>query len=109
MILMNHLPFKATRQVTTLACEIASRSAPLVWERVVHRVLQMGASEAKGYIRSRAAEVVQREVDRTLRTEPQLRGWARPNLVAQATDGVVERTLNEILRIQRSRSMRRAA
>ena len=99
---------RSERQVSALASDLAQRSAATVWQRVGHRVSTMTSAEARGYIRARAAEVIHAEVERLLQFEPGLRGWAHEALVAQATEGVIEQTLNEMQR-SRTHSKQRAA
>ena len=54
------------KQIARLADEVASRSFTAVWERIERRAPSMRLSEARGYVRARAAHAVSRELNYVL-------------------------------------------
>ena len=52
-----------------MAERIAGRSRTAVWQRVMHRLPQLGPTEARGYVRARAAAVVHEEASRLIEQE----------------------------------------
>lgn len=65
------------RELDALVKVIVERCEPAVWERASDRARGMSPAEARGYIRARAAAVVELQVERALAlrsiSEPQLR------------------------------------
>jgi hypothetical protein len=51
-------------RISEMAERVAGRSRLQVWQRVASRLQQLGASEARGYLRSRAIGVVREETSR---------------------------------------------
>jgi hypothetical protein len=103
------LQFGGAARVTALSAEVAQRACAAVWDRVNPRVLEMGAAEARGYLRAWATEAVNGRVDANLLRQRGIPLAARSTIVSLATDGIVERLLDEVLRIQRTRHVRRHA
>jgi hypothetical protein len=54
---------------TALAERVACRSRLAVWQRVMHRLDALGPTEARGYVRARAAVVIAAETDRLIEQE----------------------------------------
>lgn len=103
------LPLRRPKQAASLASELTQRSCAAVWDAAQHRVLGMSPAEARGYLRAKATEVVASKVDARTLAERGIPPAARDNLLTLAVDGVVERLLNEVLRLKRAQSLRRAA
>ncbi len=100
---------RAARQVATLASEVAQRSCSAVWDRVYPRVLEMASAEARGYIHVWATQTVTPRITvETLRARG-IRAAAQTEIISQAVEGVVEKLLEEVLRIQRTDYVRRHA
>jgi len=55
--------------VGDMAERVASRGRMAVWQRVVHRLPTLGPTEARGYLRARAAAVVQHETTKLIEQE----------------------------------------
>ena len=96
------------KQAAGLASEVAQQSCAAVWDRVQATVLGMSPAEAKGYIRAHATETVMGKIDAGLLRKRAISASARAEIVTMAADGVVEKLLNEVVRLQRT-TRRRAA
>lgn len=95
---------------STAASEIAGRCSAAVWDRIQPRVLEMSLPEARGYVRAKATEVIHAKADVVLRDLPDMAGPRRSDVLASATEAVVEKVIAEVRRLQlSSRSYRRAA
>jgi hypothetical protein len=55
--------------VGDMAERVANRGRMAVWQRVMERLPTLGPTEARGYVRSRAAGVVQHETGRLVEQE----------------------------------------
>jgi hypothetical protein len=97
------------KAVVALSSELAQRTCASVWDRVNPRVLGMNSAEARGYIRAWATDAVNKRLDDVLLRQRGIASAARPHILAEATEGIVERLLDEVLRIQRTRVVRRHA
>lgn len=86
----------------------AERAHDAIWIRVIRQALAMNEFEARGYIRSRAAAVIQRESARIVFDTPALNG-SRSNLIAKATEIAVESVWSQIVVLQRQAQPRRRA
>jgi hypothetical protein len=90
-----------TERLHALADQLARESVSAVWVRVRKQAAGMGLSEARGYVRARAALVVQLAVQREL-AHRGTRTW-RPDpglLLATTTDAVVRLVLKQLLDTQ---------
>ena len=76
--------------LTPLAERIAERSFSDISRRLSGLSPEMSGAEARGYIRARAGIVVHCEVNRILQRERRLRPADRAQLIALATEMVVE-------------------
>ena len=56
-------------RLSEMAERVAGRSRMMVWQRVASRLNNLGPTEARGYIRSRAATIVIAETDRLIEQE----------------------------------------
>lgn len=79
------------------AAKVAQDSHRAVWNRVSHRVLAMRLNEARGYVRARAADCIQSEVDRVVKRNPQWGDKARQEIIMRATDHVVGLVIRDVL------------
>jgi len=75
--------------VQGLAVRVVQRSLNEVLQRVTALTSDMSPAEARGYIRARAAKVVNREIAAAYAAEPRLRPADRTRLVALVTDSLV--------------------
>lgn len=105
--LVSLLPGKRLFAFANLAAE---RAHDAIWIRVIRNALAMNEAEARGYIRARAAAVVQRESSRILFDEPSLRAQEE-TLVSKATEIAVASIWSQIASLQRQSAQprRRAA
>ena len=85
---MSWLDYFLRRRINTELVEaaqaIAVRHRIAVWERVEDTVPQMSPSEARGYIRARAATIVHSEADKVIAGHDLLTDAQLPLLVAAA-------------------------
>jgi len=79
------LDFSKRRRIAEAAAAIAQASQNLVWQRVSARSATMRASEARGYIRARAAQVIWSQVDLYLAHQRALGADSRGELIDLAT------------------------
>ena len=100
---MSWLDYFLRRRINTELVEaaqaIAVRHRIDVWERVEDTVPQMSPSEARGYIRARAATIVHSEADKVIAGHDLLTDAQFPLLVAAATDAVIA----DIILVERNR------
>ena len=96
---MSWLDYFLRRRINTELVEaaqaIAVRRRIAVWERVEDTVPQMSTSEARGYIRARAATIVHSEADKVIAGHDLLTDAQLPLLVAAAPDAVIADILVE--------------
>lgn len=91
MALLNlGLRSRTEERLAKLASRIVERSRSDVTRRVLGLRADMSTSEARGYIRARAAVVVQREVNVALGRERHLRTSDRRRLIAMVMDALVD-------------------
>lgn len=94
----------------TLADKVASRSREAVWDRVSHRLHGLCGAEARGYIRARAAAIVEPETDRLIHEEGTDAIPFRERIVRDAKESVIRLVLEQAQWSRRSAaSIRRAA
>ena len=77
-------------RLTEMAERVAGRSRMAVWQRIVDSTAALALAESRGYIRARAAGVIQAEMERLIEQEgPKVaRQWEQ--IVAVATESLVE-------------------
>ncbi len=92
-----------------MAANVARESHLAVWSRVSHRVLTMRLNEARGYVRARAAQCIQAEVDQRALRNLHLSDQARQELIARATDHVVGLVIRDVLLMPAEASIQRRA
>ena len=76
-------------QLQGLAVRIVQRSLSEVLQRVTGLTSQMSPAEARGYIRTRAAKVVNREIAAAYAADQRLRPADRATLLSLVTDSLV--------------------
>lgn len=101
--------FGASRkEASELAARIAPRCHAAVWARVERRAPAMRLSEARGYIRARAAAVAHAHVNAELACAPH--SVDRVELGSLVLDKVLTLVFRELLNVPpRQRELRRAA
>lgn len=99
------------KQLAHLAAQAADRSHALVRQRVERRAATMRVSEACGYVRARAAQIIHDQVELVLASYPQHASAQRPELLALATEAVVSSVIRDLtcLPMQQRGQLRRAA
>lgn len=89
MNLFNVLSLGGEKKLALLADEVATNCRHAVWARVCHRVMSMSRSEARGYIRARAAVLVAREIERVQTEGARIKVSQQDRLVELASEGVI--------------------
>jgi len=93
-----------------LADKVASRSRVAVWNRVARRLHTFAGAEARGYIRARGAEVIERETDLLIAEEGAKAARHREEILHAAGESVIRLVLEQSHLSQRhSLPKRRAA
>jgi hypothetical protein len=101
------LPYWNRQRLLSLVDRVAARVQTPVWLRVRDRIPAMGVHEARGYIRARAALVIDREVAIAVASEPTLQSGQRELIKVAVGNRVVRRLLLENLRRQDPGQVRR--
>ena len=100
----------ASKQIGRVAVDITRRSYPTVWNRVRARVFKMSPAEARGYIRARAFEVIENEIDALMKYAPRLDSWFRLSVRDRAIEEITGLILADLSSSQRlAPSYRRVA
>jgi hypothetical protein len=109
-VLEKFRPYWNETRLLSLIDRVTARAQTPVWQRVQDRLPSLGVHEARGYIRARAALVIEQEMAIALAEEPSMRP-PQVQLVAQTVrHRVVRRLLFETLRQQTTtRTQRRRA
>ena len=89
-------PKQAARQIEDLVLEVAARCRAAVRARLGQYSASMSRSEARGYVRARAAVVVCCETDIFMSRRNNLQGGMRAELIRQSTDQVVSLVTHEM-------------
>ncbi len=76
-------------QLQGLALRVVQRSLDEVLQRVTALTPQMSPAETRGYIRARAAKVINREIVAAYAADQRLRPGDRTRLVSLVTDALV--------------------
>ena len=93
-----------------LADKVASRSRSGVLDRVAHRLHTFAGAEARGYIRARGAEVIERETDLLIAEEGTKAARHRDEILHAAGESVIRLVLEQAqLSRQSALPKRRAA
>ena len=96
-----HFRFGSNNHLRRLAEQIAQHSLGDVLRRTSGLTRDMSSAEARGYIRARAARVVNREIMLTCRNNRRLRRFDASQLATMTTEILVDMILRE------NRSLRR--
>lgn len=110
--LVDLLGLDHSRQAQQLAVVIAHRGLATVWQRVSGQVANMQPSEARGYIRARAAQVIHAEANRVVDFDRAIPSKYRAELIQLATNEVLRLTVRQWMTVRTARSqpiVRRAA
>ena len=81
----------------TLADRLAEQGLHAVVRRSLRRAAGMRLSEARGYIRARAAQVIHECVDRELQQLSEAHARHRSEIIERATEAVVSLTIRELV------------
>ena len=85
--------------IQQLSAQIAHRCHAPVWATVRRRATAMRLTEARGYVRARAAQMVASEVAAALSSRPQVGRDVEAELVTRTTDGVVSLVFRDLLNL----------
>ncbi len=88
---------------------VAERSYPAVLNRVRRRATTMRIAEARGYVRSRALEIVHRELAAAHNGRIPLDPKTQTEIISLATEAVVTRVLAELRPATKSQPTKRKA
>jgi hypothetical protein len=92
-----------------IATEIAERSHDEVWQRTFARAVEMRFPEAQGYVRARAAAVIDKYVSHASRQSNPIDRDLQLELVERATQAVVDSVTHELLKSPQRFAARRLA
>ena len=87
---------REARQIALAAKEVATRSHAAVLDRVRRRAATMRVSEARGYVRSRALDIVHRELAAMHKGQIKVDPAIQTRIISQATDAVVSGVMAEL-------------
>ena len=96
-------------RLTEMSERVAGRSRMAVWQRIVERAASLGPTESRGYIRARASSVIHRETERLIEQEGPAVGRIRQQVIARATESLVETIVSQLSQRRVSYSHRKAA
>lgn len=99
-----------TDKVAHLSERIAGRSRLATYQRVCDQLYSLEASEARGYVRARAAAIVVDEADKLIAQEGPSAARLRAKLISTAMDSLVTAILQQAEQARRARpTVRRLA
>lgn len=98
-----------TDRVGALAERVACRSRLAVWQRVMHRLDSLGPTEARGYVRARAAAVIAVETDRLIEQEGPKVAKVRERIVTGATETLIRMIVAQLEQRRLAEPQRRQA
>jgi hypothetical protein len=87
---------REARQVAEASAEVAKRSYAVVMDRVRRRAATMRIAEARGYVRSRALDIVHRELAAMHNGRIPLSPDTQTAIISRATETVVAGVLAEL-------------
>ena len=90
--------FLAEQRLPRLAAEVAQRSHAQVWNRSHEWAASMRLTEAQGYVRARAATIIDASANAVLDGVDPRDGNLRSKLIEQATQAVVDSVTHELLK-----------
>ena len=110
MGLWNFLTRKFNARYARRAADgVAERSYPAVLDRVRRRATTMRIAEARGYVRSRALEIVHRELAAVHNGRIPLEPAVQTEIISLATEAVVVRILAELRPAAKTQPVKRKA
>lgn len=95
-------------RLSEMAERVAGRSRMMVWQRVASWLGNLGPTEVRGYIRSRASAVVIAETDRLIEQEGEKVARMREQIIDTALAMLVD-VIAAQMRERAASAMRRAA
>jgi hypothetical protein len=99
----------AARRIERLATDIAIRTRAAVHARLAAHVATMSPAEIAGYVRARAAAVIQPAVALALVEEKRIPAWGAAELHRQTTDVAVVLVTRDVTHNRWKQAGRRAA
>jgi hypothetical protein len=96
-------------RLAAMAERVAGRSRLAVWQRVADKLVVLGLTEARGYIRARAVAVVHAEVDRLIAQEGFRVSRIRARIIESATQSLVETIVAQVQQRRTAQPFRHAA
>ena len=97
------------RMVEDLTKSIAPRCEPAVWARIEALVQTMDPAQSRGYIRARAASVIEREVSLAVESLEEKSDSLVQRLTASVSDAVVRKMMASVASQLPAPQLRRAA
>jgi hypothetical protein len=101
--------FLGTDTLADMAERVAGRSRLAAWQRVMHRLPTLGPTEARGYVRARAAVVIREETDRLIEQEGIKVARQRTEIETAALDMLIRMITSQLSHRQYQTGPRRAA
>ncbi len=99
--MLQHLQLFVYRaRVSALIDRIVSRSHGALWRRVRDRAPVMTQNEARGYIRARAALVIEREIGIASTEAPELADTHWQIIASEVSERLLGRTLADAMRVR---------
>jgi hypothetical protein len=98
-----------TELVNDMADRVAGRSRLAVWQRVMHRLPTLGGTEGRGYLRARAAAIIQQETDRLSEQEGAKVARLRSQIAEAALSLLIQMIAAQLERQRLQAGERRAA
>ena len=99
---------RTARLVTRSAAEVAERSYPAVMDRVRRRASTMRVAEARGYVKSRALDLVHRELAAIHNGKIPLDPATQTQIISKATETLVASVLAELRNVPKAGQAERA-
>lgn len=98
-------------KISNLVDRIVARGQNSVWHRVQKRIRTLTADQARGYVRARAAHVIDREMGIVCIEQPELNQVLYDAIVMQVRQRLIEVTIQQARRLRdaRTNERRRAA
>ena len=93
---------RTARLVTRSAAEVAERSSPAVMDRVRRRASTMRVAEARGYVKSRALDLVHRELAAMHNGKIPLDPATQTQIISKATETIVASVLAELRNVPKA-------
>jgi hypothetical protein len=98
-----------TDPLAAMAERVACRSRLAVWQRVMHRIDTLGPIEARGYVRARAAAVIEVETDRLIEQEGARVARVREKIIDSASEMLIRMIVTQLEQRRLAEPRRRVA